>query len=277
MRIFGTHTRSNKVRAFTLIELLVVIAIIAILAAILFPVLSQARAAAKKTQCLTNLKNIGLAMILYNDQYDDVFPTTERSVTNYGDPQRGDMVTKLAPFMKNYEIYFCPDRFAKHSTGYNAPTWNRGRRQLGYGSNFGMWSIGDSIGMFQGFGADVSGTATGRPTSDVTEPSNFVTIADTLDYPYYSLSLAFQGTDGTSGRVIRHSGNWPHLYLDGHVKTVPMAAWRVTPNWSFTVMPIAYSDILKHCRDIKAPSSSYSNQTCESIAILIRNNRTRLN
>ncbi|RYG24037.1 prepilin-type N-terminal cleavage/methylation domain-containing protein [bacterium] len=60
-------------RAFTLIELLVVIAIIAILAAILFPVFAQAKLAAKKTQAISNLKNIGTAAQLYMGDYDDVW------------------------------------------------------------------------------------------------------------------------------------------------------------------------------------------------------------
>jgi len=61
-------------KAFTLIELLVVIAIIAILAAILFPVFAQAKEAAKKTQCLSNIKNLSLAVIMYTGDYDDLAP-----------------------------------------------------------------------------------------------------------------------------------------------------------------------------------------------------------
>jgi prepilin-type N-terminal cleavage/methylation domain-containing protein len=61
-------------RAFTLIELLVVIAIIAILAAILFPVFAQAKAAAKKTACISNAKNIGLGFQIYLPDYDDTWP-----------------------------------------------------------------------------------------------------------------------------------------------------------------------------------------------------------
>jgi prepilin-type N-terminal cleavage/methylation domain-containing protein len=65
-----------KQRGFTLIELLVVIAIIAILAAILFPVFAQAKEAAKKTQSLSNIKNLGLANLMYSSDYDDRLPFT---------------------------------------------------------------------------------------------------------------------------------------------------------------------------------------------------------
>src|SRR4051794_16440535 len=63
-------------RAFTLIELLVVIAIIAILAAILFPVFAQAKAAAKKTACLSNVKQMATAAQLYLGDNDDSYPST---------------------------------------------------------------------------------------------------------------------------------------------------------------------------------------------------------
>jgi len=68
-------TRTIGRKGFTLIELLVVIAIIAILAAILFPVFAKARAKAKQATCLTNSRQIALAIQMYAIDYDDTFPT----------------------------------------------------------------------------------------------------------------------------------------------------------------------------------------------------------
>ncbi|MER3496306.1 MAG: hypothetical protein C4320_05585 [Armatimonadota bacterium] len=93
---------SNK-RAFTLIELLVVIAIIAILAAILFPVFAQAKAAAKRTQNLSNFKNVDTAMILYTGDADDLLPAT-RVVENGGDwwtPRMRIWKDVVLPYIKN--------------------------------------------------------------------------------------------------------------------------------------------------------------------------------
>lgn len=74
MKSLSLRPRRAGKGAFTLIELLVVIAIIAILAAILFPVFAQAREKARATTCLSNLKQIGLAMTMYAQDYDEVFP-----------------------------------------------------------------------------------------------------------------------------------------------------------------------------------------------------------
>ncbi len=89
-------------RGFTLIELLVVIAIIAILAAILFPVFAQAREKARQTTCLSNGKQIGLAMMMYVNDYDERFP--HQQWRDWGDPavpgRRRAWTMDIAPYVK---------------------------------------------------------------------------------------------------------------------------------------------------------------------------------
>jgi prepilin-type N-terminal cleavage/methylation domain-containing protein len=96
-------------RAFTLIELLVVIAIIAILAAILFPVFAQAKAAAKKTVSLSNTKQDSLAIIMYAGDYDDLFPVVVNWATNGAPAYLGSEGYQpwswiVLPYMKNTQI-----------------------------------------------------------------------------------------------------------------------------------------------------------------------------
>ncbi len=124
----------NLNKAFTLIELLVVIAIIAILAAILFPVFGQAKAAAKKAACISNIRQIGMAALMYSNDYDDVGPGAaigaadaglvggwiyyNRFPADDGALPAGYDVTKgsLYPYIKNGGIFVCPvDNFAKTS------------------------------------------------------------------------------------------------------------------------------------------------------------------
>jgi len=98
---------------FTLIELLVVIAIIAILAAILFPVFAKAREKARQTSCLNNLKQIGLGMMQYVQDYDEEYPRT----WNW-DPARGTYTGPfgvMQPYVKNTNIFLCPSQ-ATHNT-----------------------------------------------------------------------------------------------------------------------------------------------------------------
>ncbi len=93
-------------RGFTLIELLVVIAIIAILAAILFPVFAQAKAAAKSTTVLSNLKQAGLGAMMYGNDYDDMFPLVLRlDKANALPITWQDMIN---PYTKNWDFYVDP-------------------------------------------------------------------------------------------------------------------------------------------------------------------------
>ncbi|MGE0002253.1 MAG: prepilin-type N-terminal cleavage/methylation domain-containing protein [Fimbriimonadaceae bacterium] len=97
-------------RAFTLIELLVVIAIIAILAAILFPVFAQAKAAAKNTACLSNGRQIGMAVKLYLGDFDDTMPIFHayNTVPPPGDPGHFGTEDLLLVYSKNKEIFRSP-------------------------------------------------------------------------------------------------------------------------------------------------------------------------
>ncbi len=98
---------------FTLIELLVVIAIIAILAAILFPVFAKAREKARQASCLSNMRQIGVAMMMYIDDNDEAFCVVECS----GLPQPRKWFEPIAPYMKNTQILFCPSLRGAATTG----------------------------------------------------------------------------------------------------------------------------------------------------------------
>src|SRR4051794_21082605 len=88
-------------KGFTLIELLVVIAIIAILAAILFPVFAQAREKARQSQCLSNARQIALALTTYSQDYDEML------VMRYPGPNVS-WKDSLEPYLKSADIYRCP-------------------------------------------------------------------------------------------------------------------------------------------------------------------------
>ncbi len=127
MKIHLTHRNSH--RAFTLIELLVVIAIISILAAILFPVFARARENARRTSCVSNVKQMGLGMMMYAQDYDERIPgrntlTGSTMGTSCASGAAGcvliyDVINNrpylLEPYLKNRQIFICPSRPATAS------------------------------------------------------------------------------------------------------------------------------------------------------------------
>ncbi len=105
----------TRKKGFTLIELLVVIAIIAILAAILFPVFARARENARRTSCLSNVKQMGLALMQYTQDYDEGLPHTH--ITGYTGPYPNNdewyndtlyWAQILYPYHKSTQVFFCP-------------------------------------------------------------------------------------------------------------------------------------------------------------------------
>jgi len=91
--------------AFTLIELLVVIAIIAILAAILFPVFAQAREAARQSSCMSNMKQIGIGLMMYETDYDEQYPPSQLG------PDNAHLISwpvLMQPYIKNEQVFVCP-------------------------------------------------------------------------------------------------------------------------------------------------------------------------
>jgi prepilin-type N-terminal cleavage/methylation domain-containing protein/prepilin-type processing-associated H-X9-DG protein len=210
----------NVRKGFTLIELLVVIAIIAILAAILFPVFAQAREAARKASCLSNMKQMGTAAMMYAQDYDENLPSVR--FDNYpnglwgspawNDYQWGYIFTLLDPYTKNTGIYACPsarkqlhgpaDRQLNLSYAYNEYLYNIG---FGYsplaalsGNQHGVASIAliaDS--RFGGIFNDWDDGATGGSTK---YPRNFLA----------RIALA-------NGETPRHEGS-NIMYADGHAK-----------------------------------------------------------
>ena len=107
MKTLNTRPVGRANRGFTLIELLVVIAIIAILAAILFPAFARARENARRTSCMSNLKQIGLGCMQYTQDYDETYP--KAALTNAASAFGEDYwYLTMQPYLKSQQLLVCP-------------------------------------------------------------------------------------------------------------------------------------------------------------------------
>jgi prepilin-type N-terminal cleavage/methylation domain-containing protein/prepilin-type processing-associated H-X9-DG protein len=229
-------------RAFTLIELLVVIAIIAILAAILFPVFAQAKAAAKKSVSLSNVKQIGTGMHLYLADSDDVTPST------WVDGATGksvDIYQTLQPYLKNMDVFFSPvweNRVAGSTTcdntntpaGNYVPTGINKDRCLGYGYNwgFGVWAGGALVG--PNVKTPDGGTVLpGVSATGAEDPARLAAFGDTYNGRRYTISavgsLLTHYAGAQKNSELRHGGKLNFNYLDGHAKSLSMAGFTYNP------------------------------------------------
>ncbi|MBI5833480.1 MAG: DUF1559 domain-containing protein [Armatimonadetes bacterium] len=198
-------------RAFTLIELLVVIAIIAILAAILFPVFAKAREKARQSSCQSNMKQIGVAMMQYSQDYDESFTpygTTPAGYTGY--PQNSGWMPwcqLIQPYMKSTQALMCPSDAAKPV----APTPS-------YAANH-----------MAGTGWDGSCAGrTGNGPHNYQSLSACVSPAETISTieisGYWEFWVASAHMDGGWAAPRRHTDQANFLFCDGHVKSLGRGA-----------------------------------------------------
>ncbi|NUP99509.1 MAG: DUF1559 domain-containing protein [Armatimonadetes bacterium] len=200
--------------AFTLIELLVVIAIIAILAAILFPVFAKAREKARQNSCASNLKQIGLAVTQYVQDYDQryMFSYWQSGPgwqPNYGTAEESYYRGQMMPYVKNRQIFICP------STSHNFNSY-----------------------IYSGYLANGS---TGRTEADIQSTADLVALADSYSNGCWALDGATQALpgppfDNAPRRLTdRHNDGANFVYADGHVKWQANGGFKASwwnPTWT---------------------------------------------
>lgn len=223
---------TKQKHAFTLIELLVVIAIIAILAAILFPVFARAREQARKTSCLSNMKQIATACHMYAQDYDEtlasvVFANAPNGLWGsdlwnaYG---WAYMWPLWQPYIKNYQVYACPsarDQFVGPTGNATYPRFN-----LSYGLSEYIYDNGRNHSKL----ASLSSGTIGVSQIAIFADSRFAGIFNDWDsgntggttaYPLNFLARVALAEDNKP----RHDGS-NFGYADGHAKFVPVGRIR---------------------------------------------------
>ena len=200
-------------RGFTLIELLVVIAIIAILAAILFPVFAKAREKARQTSCLSNMKQIGLAMMMYTQDYDETYVPYKYNVPSLGDDVYWSQIFVTNKYITSSKILICPSAasydFNPSMLAYPDAYWPYTWIAYGYNYNF----IGGSFW--------IDTTAAPASVGSIASPADTILIAETC-YPGLTpkrgYTALYTSGPGTGNIDDRHNEGSHIIFCDGHVK-----------------------------------------------------------
>lgn len=214
-------------RGFTLIELLVVIAIIAILAAMLFPVFAQAREKARAISCLSNLKQLGTAAVMYAQDYDDKYvPHCHRDLSNLSQAPSAYWFELLQAYVKNQQVLICPSHL---------------------GAVGGHGIVGSYGYLCDGFTLDpadinYTGTPVGGHGSltQLHNPTQLIMVGESQSATCRVCPLYHTHGSPDAPPVwpvqLRHSGGSNYMFFDGHAKCAryeqtlaPRDLWRNLP------------------------------------------------
>jgi prepilin-type N-terminal cleavage/methylation domain-containing protein/prepilin-type processing-associated H-X9-DG protein len=208
-------------RGFTLIELLVVIAIISILASMLFPAFSRARESARKVVCISNLKQVGLGIMMYKQDYDEMFPTGHPcwASTQATLPPGEFLIDVVNPYIKSTQVWDCPSWKGLISGAYNG-SYNFLTDDPSTGANDPQ--NGNNVIGVPGVLLPRSDAALGQPTL---YPLLFCGIAPQQTSP--SSLVVHSGTKDASWENNEGIGGTNLLYGDGHAKyrTFSRSGW----------------------------------------------------